>query len=237
MSKAIKGLKQTLLIGAVLLALSYLSYWAINNFVEDRLNPFAPLSIADQPSFATKLKIAGLKVRPKACLQVLQESDLEYQLLPDRETAEGCGFYNAARLIKSGISYGGDITLSCAALVGLAVWEKHDLQPLAQELFDQEVVRIRHYGTYSCRNIANRKVGKRSQHAKANAIDIAGFRLADGREISIAKDWQKESKAGQFLRQLHAAACDRFSTVLGPEYNQQHQDHFHFDQSSYGICR
>ncbi len=32
-----------------------------------------------------------------------------------------------------------------------------------------------------------------------------------------------------FLRELHAGACGIFSTVLGPEANRAHHDHFHFD--------
>ena len=32
-----------------------------------------------------------------------------------------------------------------------------------------------------------------------------------------------------FLRRLHKGACGTFGTVLGPEANEAHRDHFHFD--------
>ena len=237
MSKALKSFKQTMLIGASVLLVSYISYWLINNTLEDRHNPFAKLSINQQPSFTTNLKIAGLKTRPEACFRVLEESDLEFQRLEDRSTGEGCGYFDSATLFRSTISYGGDITLKCAALVGLAIWEKHDLHAIAEAHLGKKVSRIRHYGTYSCRNINSASEGERSQHASANAIDIAGFKLDDGTEISVLNDWGKDTPAGKFLKQIHKAACGRFSTVLGPEYNAQHKDHFHFDQSSFSVCR
>ena len=46
---------------------------------------------------------------------------------------------------------------------------------------------------------------------------------APGRE-DVAK-----SAEAQFLRRLHKGACGVFGTVLGPEANEAHRDHFHFD--------
>lgn len=42
---------------------------------------------------------------------------------------------------------------------------------------------------------------------------------------------QKPSSTAEarFLHKLHAGACQIFSTVLGPEANEAHRDHFHFD--------
>jgi hypothetical protein len=37
------------------------------------------------------------------------------------------------------------------------------------------------------------------------------------------------TKEGAFLRRLHRGACGIFSTVLGPEANEAHRNHFHFD--------
>lgn len=37
------------------------------------------------------------------------------------------------------------------------------------------------------------------------------------------------TKEGAFLRRLHRGACGTFSTVLGPEANEAHRNHFHFD--------
>jgi hypothetical protein len=76
-----------------------------------------------------------------------------------------------------------------------------------------------------------------SEHATANAVDIAGFVLADGREVSVLRDWGKDSAVSRFLDRIHARACRHFNAVLGPDYNERHRDHFHFDQGDFDTCR
>ena len=99
---------------------------------------------------------------------------------------------------------------------------------------------VRHLGSFSCRPIAG--TDQWSEHATANAIDIAGFNLADGQKISLINDWSGDEKRVAFLREIRDGACDLFSTVLSPDYNAAHADHFHLDQASrgatgYRICR
>ena len=38
-----------------------------------------------------------------------------------------------------------------------------------------------------------------------------------------------QTAESQFLHKLHAGACQIFGTVLGPEANEAHRDHFHLD--------
>ncbi len=170
-------------------------------------------------------------------MKALYNSDLQYQPLADRNTGKNCGFYNAVKLQQSTVAYTGEITLSCPAMVALAIWERHELQPLAQKIFGQKVKQVRHFGTYACRNINNVGNGRRSQHATANAIDIAGFVLTDGTDISIQHDWQSDSDKSRFLHALKDSACEYFSTVLGPDYNSLHHDHFHMDMGFFEICK
>ena len=74
-----------------------------------------------------------------------------------------------------------------------------------------------------------------SEHAFGNAIDVAGFRLADGREISIVRDWKKaDSQEAAFLHEVHAGACQHFTTVLGPGADVFHYNHFHLDLAMHG---
>ncbi len=45
--------------------------------------------------------------------------------------------------------------------------------------------------------------------------------------------------ASLFLKRLHRGACSMFGTVLGPEANEAHRDHFHFDVKKRrlrGVC-
>ena len=203
----------------------------------DQHDPWAPLSIERPRGLATAAKLRRLDSAPEACFEVLETSDLEYERIEDRATGEGCGFFDAGRLLRSNVSWGGNVTLTCPALVALARWERHDLQPLAREIFGTELVRIRHYGTYACRNVNGRSAGRRSEHATANAIDVAAFVLAGGQEIAVDADWDADTDAGRFLVLAHRRACGLFRTVLGPDYNAAHHNHFHLDMGGWSICR
>lgn len=91
-------------------------------------------------------------------------------------------------------------------------------------------------GSYACRNIAGSS--KRSAHSRAEAIDIAGFVLADGRRITIKTGWDARSpQEREFLRIVHRSACKRFGTVLGPDYNAAHADHLHLEEGDGSFCR
>ena len=91
-------------------------------------------------------------------------------------------------------------------------------------------------GSYNCRNVAGSS--RRSAHATANAIDISGFVLADGRRITVAGNWNDKSpQVRRFFQTIHASACKRFGVVLGPAYNAAHRDHLHLELSGSGFCR
>lgn len=84
--------------------------------------------------------------------------------------------------------------------VAFVLFERHSLQPAAQAVFGQAVTRVDHLGSFACRKMYNRAEGRLSQHASANALDIAGFRLADGRSISVFEDWPGAGDKARFLR-------------------------------------
>ena len=80
--------------------------------------------------------------------------------------------------------------------------------------------------------------GRRSAHATAAAIDVSDFVLADGRRISVEEDWNGgDAQERAFLRTVHQSACKRFDTVLGPDYNAAHRDHFHVERGGGRVCR
>jgi hypothetical protein len=99
-----------------------------------------------------------------------------------------------------------------------------------------EIERIETFGTYNCRPIAGS--GKLSEHAHSNAVDVSAFVLSDGRRITIEQGWNGDRQTRQFLEIVRASACKRFRTVLSPDYNVAHRDHFHFDMGGRGgFCR
>ena len=61
--------------------------------------------------------------------------------------------------------------------------------------------------------------------------DLGGPKSAGGAEPSSGKDKEAKAKIDRaaFLRSAHSAACRIFGTVLGPEANDAHRNHFHVD--------
>lgn len=205
--------------------------------VPDRHNPWAPLSLAEPPDWLTRYKLRRLAADPQACLRTLQsQTDWRLSPLADRETGPGCGWRNAVRIEATGLRVGAAFSLSCPAAVSLALWERHTVRPAAQDILGQDVTRLQHLGSYACRDIAGRG-GTRSRHATADALDVSGFVLADGRRITLARDWQGDALEQAFLRRVHQEACHFFDGVLGPDYNRAHADHFHLETGGLRICR
>lgn len=209
--------------------------WLFYLWAPAQHNPFKPLDLNNPIGMATYGKFTNLKYEPELCYRTLSDAAIEFTPLADTETAEGCGFRNAVNLERSLTPYSSPVRMSCPLTAAMFSWERHAARPLALELFGVELGQIDTYGTYACRNIAGTR--RRSQHATANAIDISGFRLADGRHISVQNDWGKDTPEGEYLDRLHTEACRLFSVTLGPDYNTAHNDHFHLDFGSGNICR
>lgn len=204
--------------------------------VPDRHNPWAPLVLAEPPGWLTRHKLGRLVRDPQACLQTLQrQTDWRLAPLPDRDTGPGCGFRHAVRIERTGLQVGAPFSLTCPAAVSLALWERHAVLPAALDIFGQPVVRLQHFGSYACRNVAGRAT--RSRHATAQALDVAGFVLADGRRITLAGDWYGDAREQAFLRRVHAQGCRFFDGVLGPDYNRAHADHLHLERGGFRMCR
>jgi hypothetical protein len=134
------------------------------------------------------------------------------------------------------------VVTSCPVAAALAVYEHRILQPAARRHFGTSVATIDHAGSYSCRRLYGRSEGAYSEHASANALDLIGFRLSDGTEISVLRDWNGGGPKSAFLHDVRDGACKLFATVLTPDYNAAHADHLHFDQAARGrsgrsLCR
>jgi hypothetical protein len=205
--------------------------------VPPRWNPWAPLQVADAPNALTRFKLARLGRDDALCQEALASSQLRYTPLEDRVTGPGCGFSNAVQVSATSAQLAPALALSCRTAVSLALWERHVLQPAAEIHFSSEVTRLEHFGSYACRNVYSREGARRSQHATADAIDIAGFVMADGRRVRLLSDWEGDGPGAAFLREVHAGACRYFDGALGPNYNAAHRDHFHFDRGAARICR
>ncbi|WP_312379892.1 extensin-like domain-containing protein [Stutzerimonas balearica] len=203
--------------------------------IPPRWNPWAPLDLREPPNWLTSLKLRRLREHRQLCEQALATAELRYAAVPDRTPEPRCLIENAVRVQASDVRFNGAFLATCPLAAAYALFERHGLQPAAQAVFGQPVTQVDHFGSFACRNIA--RSNRRSQHASANALDLAGFRLADGTRITVARDWQGDDDKARFLREVHAAACRTFNVTLGPGYNAAHHDHFHVDMGGFGVCR
>jgi Extensin-like protein C-terminus len=120
-------------------------------------------------------------------------------------------------------------TLACPIVSVLDRWLADSVQPAAQRWFGAHVVEIKQISAYSCRGMNGNPSAHISEHAFGNALDIAAFTLADGRRISVKDGWHGLPEEQGFLRDVQAAACAQFNTVLAPGSNAYHYDHIHVD--------
>ena len=149
-----------------------------------------------------------------------------------------CGLqhpFKVSALSGGTVTLNSDQTLGCPMMPALDSWIAEVVQPAAKARFGEEVATINAMGSYSCRSIDNQRGARLSEHAFGNALDIGGFRLAGGREISIVKEWkQGDEQTRAFLRDVHAGACQYFTTVLGPGADVFHYNHIHVDLAMHG---
>jgi hypothetical protein len=131
------------------------------------------------------------------------------------------------------IGLGPTATLNCPMTAAVEAWLTQAVQPAAYAWFGTPVVEIKQISAYSCRPINNIPGEDLSEHGYGNALDVAGFTLANGRTVTVKKDWNSDVNAKGFLREVFAAACERFKTVLGPGV-EYHGDHFHLDLAHHG---
>lgn len=169
----------------------------------------------------------------RMCLANLSQKYANFTPLPDQYYGAGCSAVGAVRL-ASLRSDGGMLQISnlgpvtCPLANTLSGWARFGVDRAARAILGSPLVRIETMGSYACRNVAG--TSRLSAHASANAVDVSGFVLADGRRITVLRDWDSEDpQIRAFLATIRTSACKRFGTVLSPQYNAAHRDHFHLE--------
>jgi|SRR5665811_69774 len=214
----------------VLLALAALTAVRLG-FVTEAQSPFSPLSLDTPGQWFVDFKLAALRDDAERCRSVLTPRVIDAVPVSDRPLRNGCGWRNTVAFSQIDGASMSVRPLTCDMAAATALWVIDAVQPAARATFGSGVAEIHHFGTYSCRNIAGRD--RRSQHAKANAIDISGFTLEDGRAVSVLKDWTGSGHKAAFLHRIFDGARPYFRIALGPDYNAAHADHFHFDRGGF----
>jgi hypothetical protein len=179
---------------------------------------------------------------PSACRLALTEAVAIAPSIPDIKGAGGCGGEDLVRLEavvlpdKRRVPLKPAAVLRCAMATAIADWIRSDMAPLAEGL-GSTISGLDNFNSFECRG-RNRVVGARlSEHGRANALDIRGIKLANGRSISFTDRAVPRETRESVLHSM----CARFPTVLGPGSDWYHEDHIHLDlmqrRNNYKICQ
>lgn len=180
--------------------------------------------------------VAPPSMELRQCLVKLQSQSVSFTPLPDQNFGGGCSAVGSVKLLDIGVPATNLGAMTCNLAANFAAWARYGVQPAARLILGAEIERIETFGTYNCRPIAGS--GKLSEHAHSNAVDVSAFVLSDGRRITVQEGWNGDRQTRQFLEIVRVSACKRFRTVLSPDYNVAHRDHFHFDMGGRGgFCR
>jgi hypothetical protein len=169
----------------------------------------------------------------------LAREHILFRRLPDQRFAGGCSALGAVQLVNMGTPATGLRAMTCPLARQFARWSRESLQPAADQWLQSRIVRIETFGTYACRTRDNIPGERLSQHAFANAVDVSGFQLEDGRHVTVEQGWRGgDDRVRRFLRQIFQGGCRRFNIGLSPESDRYHYNHLHFDMGPNGpYCR
>jgi hypothetical protein len=190
----------------------------------------ASCSARDAPK-TTRTGANATTENARQCMASLKEKSVRFAGLPNKSFDGGCRTIDTIKVMDFGTATTNLGAMTCPLAANFTDWARYAVRPAAKHYLGAEVVSIETMGTFNCRNMYGGRSGKLSEHAFANAVDVSAFVLRDGRRVSVLAGWNGSSEERAFLRRLHQSACKRFGTVLGPDYNSAHANHFHFDMA------
>ncbi|MEM9788565.1 MAG: extensin family protein [Pseudomonadota bacterium] len=201
-------------------------------------NPTRPLVVGQPVTALTAWKLNRAQASTGACLAAV-DGFASLQVMSDLQDNAQCGIEGRVSLRSVGDTRMTPLETRCAIALRMAMWERHGLQPAARDILGTTLARVDQAGSYNCRTIRTTAgpSSRMSTHATADAIDITGFSFADGRQISLLRDWDGNGPDAAFLRAARDSACDWFRVTLSPDYNALHADHFHLQSTGWGLCR
>jgi hypothetical protein len=192
-----------------------------------KYDPFAVPNLDETPHWLTQTQLKLVDLEPENCAAALARTPLTARLQPTRGAGTACEVERPVTISRLATARVAKESTRCNIAARLYMWDSHEVQPAAMRHFNEPVAEILHFGSYSCRTIAGSSW--MSEHAKANAFDISGFKLKSGKLISVLKDWNGTPATQRFLRDVRDGACQYFNMTLSPDYNEAHRDHFHVD--------
>lgn len=180
-------------------------------------------------AFPVSAAEAAAPAKPSAC-QMRLAKIATFKPLPVLVGPGECGAVDAVALENvllpddANVTLTPPATLRCTMAEAVVNWLRDDVAPAALKL-GAPLRGVDNYDSYECRGRNRVRGATLSEHGRANALDVRGFKLANGdviglTDVNVAKDWRES---------LRAATCARFSTVLGPGSDGNHEAHIHVD--------
>lgn len=192
-----------------------------------------------------RAQLAGTAAQLQACTRALDALGAAYKLTrPITPADRDCGIARPVTLTQAapGVAMSPPQPLRCEAALALARWVNRSVLPAARALPQRRgLMAIEQAPSYACRRRNNLPTGKPSEHSLGNAADIAGFRFRSGPPVMLRPRDGAGTNAAAFQRAIRRAACEEFTTVLGPGADAYHANHLHLDirqrRNGYRICK
>jgi len=229
----LKGVPVRRILGTMRWGVALAALLCLNACIPHGEAPRRPPRAAPPPARPRQSSQANLQ-----CHVDLAREGVQFRVLPDQYFSGGCSALGAVQLMDVGVPVTNLRAMTCPLARQFARWTHEALQPAADQWLGTRVVRIETFGTYSCRTVDSRPGARLSEHAFANAVDVSGFVLGDGRHITVLQGWNgDDERVRRFLRAIHQAGCRRFNIGLSPDSDSYHYNHMHFDMGRGPYCR
>jgi hypothetical protein len=195
-------------------------------------------TVLDQPAGAAlRATLVDLRNDPALCRQTLRDRGVRAMALTERRESGGCSLENAVEYTGDAARLSQAASITCPMAAAMSVWEQQIVAPAAQRRFKANVKVVEVLSAYACRTRYSKPGAPLSEHGTGNAIDVGGFRLSDGRIITVEHGWRGDREEAAFLREVRDRSCEVFNAVLSPDYNAAHYNHMHFDLGRDRLCR
>jgi hypothetical protein len=172
------------------------------------------------------------------CLSELKAANVQFTALGN-VSKEGCAVEGAVELDAVSSPFGivsipGKPTMACVFARQFTTWVRNVAAPLTLAYMNSKLAAIETGEGFVCRTRYDKPGEKLSEHAKGNAVDIAAFRLENGRRLLVKDASSSAQIDGVLMRTYRATGCGYFTTILGPGSNEAHKEHLHFDYGLHG---
>ncbi|WP_279482105.1 extensin family protein [Aureimonas sp. SK2] len=163
------------------------------------------------------------------CRRELKKLGVRFTDISPLSSGRSCGIDDPVRVTEAlkGIAMLPPATLNCQTALNVARWLRDDVKPAARWKLWKQPTALINLSSYRCSRIAGSRTI--SEHAGGNALDVGGFRFADGSVVKVEPKGPFAWREKPFQNEIRRASCRHFGTVLGPGYNRAHRDHLHLD--------